>query len=779
MEEKFRKILKYLLLATALTPLIVTSSTPFPFVAGKTFFYRGIIELAVLVVAAYFLIRLIRPIGPIGLIGPIGPIRRISPIGLFLVLFLFSVLLSTTLAVNPYRAFFGDIDRGEGFLGMLHYFVFLVLGLVFFKKDDWLNFFKISLVVLPVMVLYAWLQFFGVTNFPFALGSSSQPGSFTGNPAFFSSYLIISLALAAAVFFNSASRTFWRYFSLVVTVLAVATVFLTGIRGAILGILVGLFILGIYFLFREKQLRVVGAGVLVLLILFAGVFWFTRTADFWQDVPGLKRFARASFDIPSVTTRLLALGVSWEAFKERPILGWGPENYSIAYNKHYDPRYSLYAEDWFDRAHNKIAEIGVIQGGLGLIVYLGLFISLFAVLFRRKIPGYAFLAAVFAAYFVQNLFLFDNVTSYIPFFAILGFLIVQTSTAENPSPPAPLPRSAKHVTAAGALILMALVFYSLYSYLYLPYRQSAAYTLATRLRVGDKILAAADNFLYPYSFVQLTIRSRFHDFLYDNGLFGRQQFRPLIDKSLAALGEAVNREPYDPRNFARLIEGYNELAKAEGKFFEQSRILAEQAIALSPRRQGLYSHLAFALAGEKRYEEAIAVDRRSVELAPNSAKAHLNLGITLSLAAEDEKNKGTPTGEAYKKEALKELDRAFELGRTVLGGSRVYEGENLSNTQFLLFIESDFKNMLTIYRVFDQLDKVFEVLKIALNDDLGTAENRDFLHDGIILGRLFRDKEAIIKYARRLKEIEPALADDMDVIIDLTEKEKWEILDTL
>ncbi len=819
MENTFSRILKYLLFATALTPLIVTKLTPFPFVAGKTFFYRSLIEIALIVFAVYLMLKT----------SDVPKLKTLfkNKLFLFVSLFMLSAAISTVFAPNSYRAFFGDIERGEGFLGLLHYFIFLVFAVTLFKKEDWLKFFKLSLVVLLVMIFYAWLQYFGVTEFPFALGPSAQTGSFTGNPAFFSSYLIISLAIAAIVFYQHKSaksapisgQSFWQYFSIVVAALAVATIFITQIRGAILGIAVGVLFLLLYFPFSKKPLipayeklipahthqyksakisinqRTIAAAAIVLLVAFGATFFATREAAVWQAVPGLKRFAQVSFDIPSVTTRFIALGVSWNAFKEKPLLGWGPENYNVAYNKHYDPAYSLYAEDWFDRAHNKVAEVAVIQGGVGLILYLGLFASLFSLLFQRKIAGYSFLAASFIAYFVQNLFLFDNVASYLSFFAVLGFIISETSNRRISAVPniSTKDRAAvsgnvnvrrlklqKLISVIVSIIVIALSLYSLYFYIYIPYVQSRRYVLASRLRVGDKILAATDGFLYPYTFAQITIRSQFHDFLYDNNLFANRQFRPLIDKSLAALEEVMEKEPYDPRHYARLIEGYNELAKGEKKFFEQSLIFAEKALALSPRRQGLNSHLAFVLAGLGRYEEAIAVGRRSVELAPLSAKAHLNLGITLALAAEDEKNKGTPQGERYKEEALRELDKAFELGMTVLGGSRVYEGDNLTNTQFLLFIEFDFKNMMTIYRGFGRLDRVFEVLKIALNEKrFATASNEDFLHDGIVLGRLFRDKEAIIEYAQRLKKINPALADDMDVIIDLAQKEKWEILDEL
>jgi hypothetical protein len=58
-------------------------------------------------------------------------------------------------------------------------------------------------------------------------------------------------------------------------------------------------------------------------------------------------------------------------------------------------------------------------------------------------------------------------------------------------------------------------------------------------------------------------------------------------------------------------------------------------------------------------------------------------------------------------------------------------------------------------------------------------KNRDYYYDGITVYRALRNKEALIQNAKKLKELDPGLAEDMDVIIDLAEKENWEVLDSL
>ena len=117
------KSIKFLLLATALTPLIFAPAVIFPFILGKAFFFRVIIEIALVL----FLIR-----------GQFSNIAK-KPLFILVALFFASAIISTILAVNPYRAFWGEAERMEGLFGLLHYFVFFVMAISIFEKKDWID----------------------------------------------------------------------------------------------------------------------------------------------------------------------------------------------------------------------------------------------------------------------------------------------------------------------------------------------------------------------------------------------------------------------------------------------------------------------------------------------------------------------------------------------------------------------------------------------------------------------------------------------------------------
>ena len=80
----------------------------------------------------------------------------------------------------------------------------------------------------------------------------------------------------------------------------------------------------------------------------------------------------------------------------------------------------------FDQAHSKVFEELTTKGVLGLTTYLLIWLAMAAVLlasFRRRTGWHqvfiAVIGATAAAYFVQNLFLFDTTTTTL-LFALLG-----------------------------------------------------------------------------------------------------------------------------------------------------------------------------------------------------------------------------------------------------------------------------------------------------------------------------------------------------------------------
>ena len=150
------------------------------------------------------------------------------------------------------------------------------------------------------------------------------------------------------------------------------------------------------------------------------------------------RLASISLSDDTIYARLLNIQIATKGVLERPVFGWGQENYAIVFDKYYDPR--MYAQEpWFDRVHNIIFDWLVAGGVVGLVSYLSIFAATLWVLWKKSKAGAhvfsvaerSIITGLIAGYFIHNLSVFDNITSYILFGTVLGYLVWRRSTAPD------------------------------------------------------------------------------------------------------------------------------------------------------------------------------------------------------------------------------------------------------------------------------------------------------------------------------------------------------------
>ena len=147
-----------------------------------------------------------------------------------------------------------------------------------------------------------------------------------------------------------------------------------------------------------------------MIIVIAG-FWSLKTTDFINKNAVLGRFARISLTETTTESRLTIWKMSWQGFKEKPVFGWGQENFNLVFNKYYEP--ILYKQEpWFDRAHNVFFDRLTTNGIFGLLSYIGLLgVALYYLWAKRRKTGLsvedsAIFGSMFIAYFsITYLFL--------------------------------------------------------------------------------------------------------------------------------------------------------------------------------------------------------------------------------------------------------------------------------------------------------------------------------------------------------------------------------------
>lgn len=445
------KISKFFLYASVFAVVVVMPSTFFPFIGGKYYFFRVAVELAL---TSFVLWWAFEPEEARLAPQRLKEIFR-KPIVIAVTVFAGVFLLASIFAYDANAAFWSNYERGDGGFQMLHYYFFFVLLVAAFRDwEDWKKLFWVSLAAAVLMVSYGFLAnviindggvyrsafgFYGpyvgdanlrrpaeLPGFWERLFGPRFQGSL-GNPAYVAPYLMFSIFYAAWLWFaapNSGRR--WGYGLLI----AVFFFFfwLAQTRGAFLGLVAAVIaFLGFVTIKGNSRLRLAGAWSLALLLLLGGLLFSFRETLIVRNLPG-GRFFDISLKTQELNTRFWTWGSAWQGFKERPLLGWGPENFSAVFDKYFDPRHFVpgkNTETWFDRAHGIIFDYLAETGILGLGAFLGMWAVFFWCLFKKKVSESAVLNGLLFAlpvgYLVQGLAIFDVLPIYMNIFIFLAF----------------------------------------------------------------------------------------------------------------------------------------------------------------------------------------------------------------------------------------------------------------------------------------------------------------------------------------------------------------------
>lgn len=407
-------------------PLIVMGDTfIFPFVFPKAIYFRILVEL---MFGLYLILCLIdknyRP--------------KKTPLFYVLVAFFIILFLSTIFGVDFQRSMWGNYERMSGWFTLVHFGIyFVVVANIFRSWPEWRALLRWSLIFSFIV---------GLSGFEFLFPESSiiniGHGGTLGNQIYIANFVLFHIFIAWHLFRKEEAR-FWRFFAAAFGVVGLAIMLYNGKRGPFIGLVVGGFIaVALYSFFTKiKKWRVLGLSLIGLIIISGGLIFTFRQSSFVQKIPAIGSVANVSFESGTGATRLIAWKIALTAWKEKPLFGWGVENFYYAFNKYYNPK-SLehgYYETWFDRSHNIFLDYFSTSGILGLLAYAAIFIAVFwqvvAAFYKKKIDldTLVFASIFFIAYGVQNFFVFDHLSSYLIFFLMLAFVdsVIQKPPAEE------------------------------------------------------------------------------------------------------------------------------------------------------------------------------------------------------------------------------------------------------------------------------------------------------------------------------------------------------------
>lgn len=399
---------------------IVAGSLYFPFITGKGFTFRILIDILFgLYIILTFLDPQYRP--------------RLSWITKSILIFGGVILLADLLGENPYKSFWSNYERMEGFILIFHLILYYIVSSSVLRTSGlWNKFLNTSLFASAIVSIFGVFQLLGLATIN--QGGVRVDGTF-GNAAYFAIYLVFHIFISLYLLVKADKNWLrWTYGS--IALLQTIILYYTATRGAILGLLGGLFVTGVIIAWKERQnifLRksaiATVAGVLVVLFGFILI----KDTSFVKNSPVLTRFSTISLTEFQSQGRYFVWPMAIEGFKERPILGWGQENFNFVFNKYYNP--SMYGhEQWFDRTHNIFLDWLIAGGILGLLSYLGMFFAVLYYIWRSNlsVSEKGIFTGMIMAYVFHNIFVFDNLISYIMFFSILAYIhSTQVAYKEN------------------------------------------------------------------------------------------------------------------------------------------------------------------------------------------------------------------------------------------------------------------------------------------------------------------------------------------------------------
>jgi O-antigen ligase len=305
---------------------------------------------------------------------------KINKIQCISLLFLLSIFIPSIFSNYKFTAFFGNVNRCEGFfIYALYIFNFIIASKFINVTRKSVN---IVLVAASVMAAYGIIQFFGIDPIQqWSLGKISVPHAIgtIGNRNFLSSYLCIFLFISVAGYIFIGKKNYLIY-----SIILFAGLISTMTRGGWLAFVIYSFI-GLLFIFKnKKQLK----RALIIFIAFILVFISMNIKSggvVFDRADSTVEIREDNTTVIRDSGRIKILKITFEAFKDRPLLGWGPDTLTKRLNDEYPELHNEHIKSQgqvVDKSHNEYLEYAVSNGIFSLAAYLTLLGMILIKLFK-------------------------------------------------------------------------------------------------------------------------------------------------------------------------------------------------------------------------------------------------------------------------------------------------------------------------------------------------------------------------------------------------------------
>lgn len=726
MDNKLEKIIKYGIILAFLLPLAFTSRTFFPWHFGKTILFQ--ILAGSLLVLALLDLNINRK-----------KLFKLNWLDKSIMLLSLALIASAIFGVDFNRSFWGDQQRAQGIFTWLHFVIFyFVIRQYYVNIKDW----KIlSYCVVCIGLISCFFAWFGgyFSSLNSIITYTKQLGGMIGNPIFFGNYLTVPTFLSFVLFFIETGKK--RYGFLIAGLLLVLTLIFTKSAGVVLGFIFGLFavwLLYIFFSDSKKYKKVVVAIGMILLVCVGGLFFLVSTNQKIINFPMVTEIFNLDPNSFTANTRILTWQIALKGFLEKPIFGWGWNNFQNLFDNNYNPEFLKFsfAETIWDKPHNFFLEVLSTAGAVGFFSYIFLLVISFSYLCKmiKNVKDqnmrsvYILIAGCLCAYLVQISFSFETSNSLLNWFFLLALISFLFASLGKEAAVDLYENIKNRYIVIFSTVLIVLSLYSVYTS-YSFYKGSVLMGDAgdaVRIQsvfAWEKNAKLAIAYKWPFLWENAMFLTRDLVEMDKANLINKQNLEPISGKLIGVYEAELNKDKTDFFSRYWLGQLYSLMGeKIDNKYYIDSDKYYNEALSISPANQKVIVLLAKNKFNQNQDKEGIVILEELVKKNPDFVQPHWFLGL------------------GY----IRQKD--FNRGIDELEKGKMYAFESANNILFMVDLYAERKQYNKIVPLYEEL------IKIQPNKAAGYYANLSAVYLKL------DDKEKVIESLNKAVELDPSLS---------------------
>ncbi len=503
--------------------------------------------------------------------------------------------VASIFSVDPLFSFWGSPLRSGGVVNFVFYIFFAFLVLFVSEKEDYKKYATCALSMGVFISLLALTQYYGFFK-NFIASKADRPSATIGNPIFFGIYLLLMIFLSVAFAIEEKNK-YKKIFYTASSIIFFISIIISGSRACWASLLLGI----IFFLFfyPSKKKWIKGAIMVILIVACCYVAYSNTINKYPQFLENNKIFhsvnSRVSIKAFFQDARFPAWEAGVKAVLDKPVLGYGIENFYVGFDKYF---FSDIGAEWWDRAHNILIQTAADAGIPAAIIYLAIFGVLLWQLQKQKKTENALLClalqTTLLCYFIANFFSIDCFPTYMLFYFIISFAVA-TCLLENPenSTTANFNRKQWHkpifVVVGGLVTIIFLWQYNLLPLIVVE-RANEASSYVDQKKC-DNALTELEDQLSKHSFVDAYIRLKYVNALSVCAGYYPDKNLEYANKGIPLLKEAGEIQPLYSRTWLSLGGFLTSVANSETNPTKKAELVKEalyyfdKAEALTPGHQ--------------------------------------------------------------------------------------------------------------------------------------------------------------------------------------------------